>query len=203
MRLRKLLEVVSLCEETALCRRQTLLAALGASSSDDSRETNEQGYNEQESSWRRNCCDVCDAARKDGSGVFTDVSAVAAVAIRAVARMQGAFSLRSLEKLLRGSLDASTRRNGHDQLPEHGAGRLIDGASCASSTQLLHLTARLPSSSTPIPSFLLHPFRSFLSPTLPCTAPTCPRASSAVGSYLHPHPSPPHVSSAISDCSWP
>ena len=48
-------------------------------------------------------------------GVFTDVTQVVALAVRAVTRMPAAFSMRSLEKLLRGSSDAKAKLNGHDR----------------------------------------------------------------------------------------
>ena len=55
------------------------------------------------------CCDVCGLRAKGEGGVLTDLSRVAGLAIRAVVRMQGAFSLRQLEKVLRGSRERRVR----------------------------------------------------------------------------------------------
>ena len=130
-KLTRLGELLSMCEERC-CRRERLLAALG--------QTLPPG----------GCgggCDVCAAAAQLVQE--HDVSAAAACALRAVARLPGRLSMRQLEKVLRGSRDRKLIADGKDGLPEFGGARALSKALLPRMLRLLVARRMLADDCTP------------------------------------------------------
>ncbi|KAL1519988.1 hypothetical protein AB1Y20_023470 [Prymnesium parvum] len=135
-RLRKLREVLLLCEETSRCRRSMLLEAL--SSVGPSPPPPPPAL----------CCDACERSHLPPPPPL-DVSLHAAAAIRAAVRLPRALSLASLAQLLAGSRERRVTANGHHLLPEHGAARALGRAALHAMLRLLVARGQLNEACTP------------------------------------------------------